>query len=333
MFKEYYQKKLIAEINKAAGKEELKAGANVMDIMEKLSYLSASEATPDGEKRYWIPLYWKRILVKAIWGMDVVVTTKLTSYKPNTSATATTVITVDGKEAAFAEAHRAYETIALFDNTISGNAKDVLMRQYVMATSEKMAYYRLGICMDYTGDIEESEPITYGNQKLEPTTPSELEDALDAVDKLLKEEETETSTEPSTESSTETSHVYPSDLDDDIDMPLPEEPVTSESITDDPTSDSPTPDIDLEDENDELPFIGNTPTEDFEVAIVGPEHILGKKLEELEPKFIACLAANIANKKDGYTTVSEAYYNHLMEIINADTTGVKQKLYATYLKK
>ena len=56
MFKEYYQKKLIAEINKAAGKEELKAGANVMDIMEKLSYLSASEATPDGEKRYWIIL-------------------------------------------------------------------------------------------------------------------------------------------------------------------------------------------------------------------------------------------------------------------------------------
>lgn len=312
MFKEYYKKVLVEAINKAANKEVVKTNSDIVDIMENLSYLRDSEEGPAGKKS-WIPLYWKRIFVKAAWGMDIVVRTKLTTFKENVSTSATTTITIKGEEVAYAESYKTFDAIAIFDSTVTSHMRNTLMKQYALGSSERLAYYRLGICMDYTGDIEELEQSQNENQTLNPETASDIENALNKVEKALEEETKKD--EVSEDSGQKDTDNIPSTI----------EGTVSELPTDafEPVAD-----------NEELPFTSNQPlAEDFSIALVGPDNIIGRKLVDLEPKFIACLAANIANKKPNYDTVSEEYYNHVMEIINSDSSGTKQRLYTTYLNK
>lgn len=318
MFKEYYKKVLVEAINKAANKEVVKTDSDILELMDNLSYLSENEEGPSG-KRYWIPLHWKRIFVKAAWGMDIVVSTKLTTYKENVSASAATTILIDGKEVAYAESHKAFDTIAVFDSSVTNPTRNVMMKQYAMGSSERLAYYRLGVCMNYTGDIEELEPVTPENQILEPKPESTMDNAIANIDKAIAD--IEKIIEEESISMDEPDDMEPTSLPTDIEEPIPEVDDRFVPVGDD----------------EELPFTSEPttvePVEDFSIALVGPDHIIGRKLTELEPKFIACLAANIANKKPNYDSVSEAYYNHVMEIINSDESGTKQKLYNTYLKK
>lgn len=319
MFKEYYKKVLVEAINKAANKKVVKDNSDILELMDNLSYLSESEDGPSG-KRHWIPLHWKRIFVKAAWGMDVVVSTKLTTYKENVSASAATTILLDGKEVAYAESHKAFDTIAIFDSSVTNPTRNVMMKQYAMGSSERLAYYRLGVCMNYTGDIEELEPIVPENQTIDPQSESDMDNAITNIEKAVADIENIIAEEA--RSMDDPDNMDSSSLPTDIEESIPE--TTNDGFV--PVGD-----------DDELPFTSEpTPTEqaeDFSIALVGPENIVGRKLTELEPKFIACLAANIANKKPNYDSVSEAYYNHVMEIINSDESGTKQKLYHTYLKK
>ena len=164
----YYAAVLTDLIN--AKKKATAKTDDITSILKGMTLLSESSEELDGTgvttTIAWIPLKYKRMLFMVLYGAAKNTKTVVEMRKGEwCKAVCTLSGTLDGVTYEYtAEATQAYSSTEPFGG-LSDDARNSRMIDYALAKAEKLALYNAGICMDFTGDIE--EPTTPpGNDKL-----------------------------------------------------------------------------------------------------------------------------------------------------------------------
>lgn len=279
----YYAGVLAGLIN---GKKVGTAKADdIATVLKGMSFLAESSEIVDGsgavETIAWIPLKYKRMLFYALYGSARNTRTVVEFRKGEwAKAVCTLSGTLDGVNYEYkAEATQAFTSTEPFGG-LSDDVRNSRMIDYALAKAEKIALYNAGICMDFTGDIEEPSP-TPGNDKLPEETVSE--DVAKALNAALEAEKAGKTNLKDDGGVTDLSDV-PTELKNAI---LENDRKLNENVDED--------------------------EEDLTIVNFGPQK--EKPLAKMTPKYLAWML----NQLDcGKQSASEAYYETVKQLVMAN---------------
>lgn len=290
MLQRYYAGVLADLIN--AKKEGAAKADDVITILKGMSVLAETSERIDGsgatEIIAWIPLKFKRMLFYALYGAAKNTKAVVELRKGEwAKAVCTLSGTLDGETYEYtAEATQAFSSTEPFGG-LSDDVRNSRMIDYALAKAEKIALYNAGICMDFTGDIEEPSP-TPGNDKLPEETVSE--DVAKALTAALEAEKA-----GSTNSKDDGTVTDLSDAPNEIKDAILEN------------------DKKLKEKEE-----ADAPTEDLTTVHFGPK--TGSDLAGMTPKYIAWML----NQLDcGKQSDSEAYYETVKQLVMANEQAKK----------
>ncbi len=184
MLQKYYAGVLADLIN--AKKEGAAKADDITTILKGMSLLADSKEEIDGSGAVniiaWIPLKYKRMLFYAIYGAakntKAVVETRKGEW---CKAVCTLSGMLDGETYEYtAEATQAFTSTEPFSG-FSDDVRNSRMIDYALAKAEKIALYNAGICMDFTGDIEEPSPTPRNDKLPEEPVSDDIAKALTAA--------------------------------------------------------------------------------------------------------------------------------------------------------
>lgn len=295
----YYAETLTKMINDKK-KDEARAD-DVLSIMKGMSVLAETAEEVDGTGATttiaWIPLKLKRMLFFVIYGAAKN-TRSVVEFRKNEMCKAVCTLsgTIEGVNYEYtAEATQAFTTTEPFSG-LSEDVRNARMIEYAMAKAEKIALYNAGICMDFSGDID--EPTTPpGNDKL-PEEPV-AEDVAKAMQAALASESVGDSAKADT------------DVTDLSDAPKDIKDAIIEN------------DSKLKEKEAEK---ADAPSEDLTVVAFGPK--AGAELNASTPKYLAWML----NQMDcGKQTTSKEYYETVKSLVMANEQA--RKIYEMQSKK
>lgn len=183
---QYYAGVLAELINAKNDKAKAKAD-DIASIMKGMAVLAETSDEVDGTgvvtTTAWIPLKYKRMLFYALYGSAKIKKTVIEMQKNEWAKAVCTISgTLDGVEYEYSvEATQPYSITEAFAG-LSEDGRNARMVGYALAKAEKIALYNAGICMDFTGDVDEPT-IPAGNDQL-PEEPVS-EDIVKAMQEAL----------------------------------------------------------------------------------------------------------------------------------------------------